>query len=1445
MASGAAAAGIFLLKIAAVAAISYALRPDQPDIEGPRLDSLAVQSSAYGAPIRKIWGSARTAGNVIWSEGITEHKHEEEIGKGSSGTQTTYTYTCSFAVGICEGEIAGIKRIWADSKLIYNAEDMSDPWAAYLKQQQSLDIVESMSVYTGTEDQEPDPVMESVEGDGNVPAYKGLAYIVFEDMQLTDFANRIPNLEFEIATVSTEQDVIKDFTPAYSFDYDEEHGLYILGQRCYIDIYNKDFDRIDQIEGFYGVGISHISGSLDTFLACKSGALREFNLFTHSAQLIMHCDYENYTSGGHWLNCAFTSGYFPEIFNGLLLVWTDKDNKICVIRSYGFTKNGSSYEPLKVFSVPGAYDSITIHNEQIIAHIHESRTIHVIDPYTEQLIDSFDSPEMDVISSHSSVGIEVLSNGDLMLLSEISNGKIYIMDGISGTQKTVTTFSDGAENPAQIDTIVSETLESVGLSASEYDVSELSGDTVIGYLRTDMYAAEEVIKPLMRLYQFDLIEADWQLQCVKRGGDVAVNIPWNDLSAHEYGNDQPEPLTETITAETELPLELILQYKDYDNDYQDNVEYATRAAAAVNTRQKSKLQYPVVMQATQALQAVETVFETTWAQRKKYQLQVPADYISLLPGSVITVADQYRLLIDELTISFPNLLKINASAEDPNSYISNSEAATPHYTSQQLSIVASQMQIFIDIPALQRYATNLGFFLASYHMTEGWHLAVVYRSLDDGQTWNQITSIESASTVGRTTDALADGPVTVVDYGNTVNVDLTSYDSALSGASLTSIFAGTNTAVIGQEGRWEIVSFSEVAEEADGTYTLSKLVRGRKGTDHNTDNHQTGDTFVLLKESALTWVPVPEDNLGNTVQYKILPAGKSLQKAMVQEFSCIGNVLKPYSPIHVAAATNAQGSLTISWLRRTRSSLGWNGPVPMLEQEESYEVDIINGGTVVRTLTTTEESATYGSSQIAEDFTESTAPETVTVKIYQMSDVVGRGFPAEIEAPLPEVAEYESGDNLIATPEILSPRDGQTRVDVADLTIQASEFDSDATDHVSSDWQISQSEYFLAGEGYVVWSSEDDTSNLTSISVPSDALDPDDTYYVRVRYNGESASSAWSAPSKFISGTADEAGESVPLSERDALLDFYEATGGAEAWKTTENMAKWSKDNPVSQWEGVTVSGGHVTGIDVSWFGLDGDAGSTLDPLDGTLQNLDVAGNWDLTGLDPTGLSSSLQKLDIRSTGLSSINLTGMSSLTEFDCQSSSVSSLDLSDVNLTRLSCNNTSISSLDLSGQSNLEHLTCYDTNLTSLDFSGCPSLSYLRCEHCDISTLNGDLTSLAVFRAEFNDISGVIDLAGCTDMYYFRVDANPVTGIINADEIADTGFRQFRAAGCDMDAEALDTVLCDLKDYVVSTYSSAPEMSPTITVLDNLEPPSITGQACGEYLREEYNIAVWFDT
>jgi hypothetical protein len=167
--------------------------------EGPRLADLSVQTSTLGNPIPLLFGPEnRIAGNVIWSTGLLETAHTQKAGKGGPSVSTTqYTYRASFAVALCEGEIVGLRKIWANGKLIYDASlesgPLSDPPGA-----QDAGLWSDMRVYPGTFTQNPDPTIEAFDGVGEVQAYRGTAYVVFADFQLADYGNRLPQLEFLI-----------------------------------------------------------------------------------------------------------------------------------------------------------------------------------------------------------------------------------------------------------------------------------------------------------------------------------------------------------------------------------------------------------------------------------------------------------------------------------------------------------------------------------------------------------------------------------------------------------------------------------------------------------------------------------------------------------------------------------------------------------------------------------------------------------------------------------------------------------------------------------------------------------------------------------------------------------------------------------------------------------------------------------------------------------------------------------------------------------------------------------------------------------------------------------------------------------------------------------------------------------------------------------------------
>lgn len=151
--------------------------------EGPRLTDLHLQASSEGASIPAVYGRVRIAGQVIWAARFKERVETHHVGGGKGGgpraTTTNYTYSLSFAVGLCEGEVSRIGRVWANGE----AFDLSQV---------------AWRLHKGGEDQTPDALIEAIEGADNAPAHRGLAYVVFEDLPLAQFGNTIPQLSFEI-----------------------------------------------------------------------------------------------------------------------------------------------------------------------------------------------------------------------------------------------------------------------------------------------------------------------------------------------------------------------------------------------------------------------------------------------------------------------------------------------------------------------------------------------------------------------------------------------------------------------------------------------------------------------------------------------------------------------------------------------------------------------------------------------------------------------------------------------------------------------------------------------------------------------------------------------------------------------------------------------------------------------------------------------------------------------------------------------------------------------------------------------------------------------------------------------------------------------------------------------------------------------------------------------
>jgi hypothetical protein len=153
--------------------------------QGGRLTDLQVQTSSYGTQVPALFGAMRVAGTVIWATDLQETSSRSGGGKGRPSV-TSYSYSASIAVALSSRPIRAIRRIWADGNLLRGvAGDFKTEVGAF-------------RVHPGDEGQSPDPLIASAQGIGATPAHRGMAYVVFEDLALADYGNRIPSLTFEV-----------------------------------------------------------------------------------------------------------------------------------------------------------------------------------------------------------------------------------------------------------------------------------------------------------------------------------------------------------------------------------------------------------------------------------------------------------------------------------------------------------------------------------------------------------------------------------------------------------------------------------------------------------------------------------------------------------------------------------------------------------------------------------------------------------------------------------------------------------------------------------------------------------------------------------------------------------------------------------------------------------------------------------------------------------------------------------------------------------------------------------------------------------------------------------------------------------------------------------------------------------------------------------------------
>ena len=220
------------------------------------------------------------------------------------------------------------------------------------------------------------------------------------------------------------------------------------------------------------------------------------------------------------------------------------------------------------------------------------------------------------------------------------------------------------------------------------------------------------------------------------------------------------------------------------------------------------------------------------------------------------------------------------------------------------------------------------------------------------------------------------------------------------------LFGGANAvAVETAAGQWEIVQAGAAELIAPGGYRLTRLLRGQRGTEHAISNPAPAGARVVVLDTTLASLPIAEADLGLPWNWRVGPAARAVSDASYAAlgFTPTGRGLVPFAPVHVEQpwrTARSPGDLTIRWTRRSRALVAdaWEQvEVPLAEDLESYDVQVLDGTTVKRTLTSTTTSVLYAATQQSADWGAPLGPgQTLAIRIYQLSNRLGRGTPAAV-----------------------------------------------------------------------------------------------------------------------------------------------------------------------------------------------------------------------------------------------------------------------------------------------------------------------------------------------------------------------------------------------------------------------------------------------------------------
>lgn len=1075
-------------------------------IKGPRAESLKAQTSRYGEQLTRWHGAVRTAGAVIWLKGdhVDEHVKTERQGKALGPEVTTYSYTATFAVAFAwNGPASGIPRIWADDKLIFNVsfEALQDAIANGGK---GIGVAKgaSITIYLGTDSQEPDPDIEADRGAGNVPAWPGIVYVVIKNLPLDEFGIRVPNIEAEItqaqssATTSVTPTVAGD--NPYQTDTFGDYFVNADGTTLYIEalpaasiisVNTLPFDALAvHITSLNKVIVSYNHEQGYSVFDAATGAFEQF-LAVGPAFPAVFSVFDDVSFGGvnylfHFTDDFFT-GYFITCFSntglGYDAIWSVEVSSTYQTRTlsaspsrlYGTTDY--VFSPSKnivviewdtfgvistskiTLSALSGYARACFYDDEsdsvIIEDINGSLYIYTPDLSTllRSKVNSFNltyndpllSKRMKLASDQIAIKEQSGSNKNDIYIYRVSD-----LSEVDHIDASATSWTDvGSANRASCAfnerwqmccTVGSITLAAPQLwylpraaveQVAVADVIEaecrFAGLTVDASAVTAMMYGygdragtppRGVIEDVTRVNFIDWAQIDGVQTFFPRETSSSRTFALEETGMALNAEPDPISMAEEYPSAIDMPEQVIITYPSFDAQYRigaqagntkedqkfnDEPSQADETGAPIKVRRKRALEFSTAQVLTDddAAKVADVMFNSLRDAAITYKTNVGPKQMDLHPGQVITLPlDENRTAKAVLTkMSGDTVLEMEFRKRG-ESFTSEAVAQPTPYVVDTLLGIADATPALIDGHLLRSADNNDGFYAGVAVISKGnFRSATVYRSADGGSTYSPWAGFTNGLIRGIALDALPDrSHPGALDRATVFNIAIPA-GTAPDSISEEVLIAGETSnafAVRNPTGEWEYIRAASVVDNLDGTWTLSTLLRGLKGTEFAMVGHVAGATVYHLDDQAMTRALEGDRTLSRI--YVAVPTSTVFDSAGAVTFTNYGKGLRPWGPqLSSAVLDDGTGDWILTWNRRDRLGQAWpeSGAEtpPMSESVEAYTINIYDGmGVLVNSYDSSVETYTYTAADQTTDFG---SPQTsLEFGVVQVSAIYGDGI---------------------------------------------------------------------------------------------------------------------------------------------------------------------------------------------------------------------------------------------------------------------------------------------------------------------------------------------------------------------------------------------------------------------------------------------------------------------